>query len=172
MIKTRFTAELLNGKLVSRTSTSMLYTHAVVSESRSVSWHTNRELAERGMAQAVRWYKYQPSDLRVVKVTSEQLLPKRTSAADKNATRRGVISREIKRMNEYFIYAEAEVVRWEGGIAEQNKARLIEHFGEKEGLAMHERQYAEVRRRPAYAREQIAKLETERAALLAEKAEG
>jgi hypothetical protein len=172
MIKTRFTADLGNGQTATRTSTGFAYTHAVVNQTQALSWHTSRELAGKGLQQATRWAGCSPNLYRVVKVTGEVIQPKRTSAADKNAARRGVLTREIARLVEHLAHTEAEVLRWEGGVAAENKTRLIRNFGEEEGLRMHTRWYAEVLGAPAYTRERIAKLEQERDALLAAKAEG
>ena len=172
MIKTRFTAQLTSGQAVSRTSTSMAYTHAVVSISRSISWHTSRELAERGLLQAVRYYGFNPSEVRLVEVQAEEILPKRTSPADKNAARRGVISRKLTQYREYLARVEAGLADWESGNSEAEKARLIRDFGEKRGLDIHAGADIDTRRAPIYARERIAKLEAERDALLAAKAEG
>jgi hypothetical protein len=172
MTKTRFTAQLTSGRAVSRTSTSMAYTHAVVSISRAISWHTSRELGERGLLQAVRYYGCDPSAVRLVQVQAEVIQPKRTSPADKNAARRGVISRQITQYREYLARAEASLADWENGTSEAVKARLIRDFGEKRGLDLHAGDDIDYRRAPIYARERIAKLEAERAALLAAKAEG
>jgi hypothetical protein len=172
MQKTRFTAELINGQLVTRTSTSMAYTHAVVSTKRSVSWHTSRELAERGMAQAVRYYRYDPSELRVVKVQAEEIVRKRTAPADQNAIRRGVISRDIKRWQASLAYNEARLVEWQAGGAERNKERLIRDFGEERAATMQASHDASMYSWVADARKAIERLERERAALLAAKAEG
>lgn len=171
MIKTRFTAQLINGQAVSRTSTSLPYTHAVVSVSRSISWHTSRALAERALTHAVRHYRFDPADVRVVKVQAEVIQPKRTSPADKNAASRGVISRQITRYREYLARAEASLADWESGASEEEKARLIRDFGEKRGLDLHAGADIDTREAPIYARGRIAKLEAERAALLAAKAE-
>lgn len=172
MSKTRFTADLGNGQTATRTSTGFAYTHAVVSASRAVSWHTSRELADRGLAQAVRWYNYAPTDIRVVPVTGEQILLKRTSPADKNAARRAVLTRQITRMVEYLARCEAHLAAWDAGGAEQSKARLTRDFGEQYALERHASLDRETRGAPVFAREQIAKLEGERGALLAAKAEG
>jgi hypothetical protein len=172
MTKTRFTAQLINDQAVSRTSTSLAYTHAVVSAKRAISWHTTRELGERGLIQAVRYHGFNPSDVRLVKVQAEVIQPKRTSPADKNAARRGVISRQITQYREYLARAEAGLADWENGNSEAKKARLIRDFGEKRGLDIHAGDDIDTRRAPIYARERIAKLEAERDALLAAKAEG
>jgi len=172
MTKTRFTAQLTSGRAVSRTSTSMAYTHAVVSISRAISWHTSRELGERGLLQAVRYHGFNPSDVRLVQAQAEVIQPKRTSAADKNAARRGVISRQITQYREYLARAEANLAAWDAGYSERQKARLISNFGEERGLDLHAGDDMDTRQAPIYARERIAKLEAERAALLAAKAEG
>ena len=172
MTKTRFTAQLLSGQFVSRTSTTMAYTHAVVCGNRAISWHTTHELAQRGLAQAARYYGFAPSAISVVPVTAEQIQLKRTAPADRNATRRAVLSRHIKRYQDYLVRAEAALAAWDAGRSEQSKARLIRDFGEKHGLDLHAGDDIDTRRAPVWAREQIAKLEEERAALLAEKAEG
>ena len=172
MTKTRFTAQLLSGQFVSRTSTTMVYAYTVVSTNRAVSWHTTRELAERGLAQAARYYGFAPDALRVVPVTAEQIQLKRTSPADRNATRRAVITRKIGDWMSYISRAEASLARWDAGRSEQEKARLARDFGETHGAELHARADHERRRAPVWGREQIAKLEEERAALLAEKAEG
>ena len=172
MTKTRFTAQLLSGQFVSRTSTTMAYTHAVVSTNRAVSWHTTRELAERGLSQGARYYGFAPDALRVVPVAAEQIQLKRTSPANKNATRRAVITRKIVDWLSYLSRAEASLAAWDAGRSEQEKARLARDFGETHGAELHAHSDRERREAPLYAREQIAKLEEERAALLAEKAEG
>lgn len=176
MVKTRYTADLGNGQTATRISTGFAYTHAVVSASRAISWHTSHELAERGLAQAVRWYSYSPRvvhrDVRVVKVTGEQILPKRTSAADKNASRRGVLTRQIARMVEHLAYTEDRLAAWDAGHSEQEKARLVRDFGAEYGAKLHADSDRERRRGPVWTRERIAKLEAERAALLSAKAEG
>ena len=173
MSKTRFTADLGNGQTATRTSTGFAYTHAVVirfgtEKASAFSWHTTERLAQVGLNRVPRCYDWSVS--LVVPVKAEQILPKRTSAADKNAARRGVLTREIARLVERLAHTEAEVLRWEGGVAAENKARLIRNFGEEEGLRMHTRWCAEVLGAPAYTRERIAKLEQERDALLAAKA--
>lgn len=172
MTKTRFTAQLLSGQFVSRTSTTMAYTHAVVCGNRAISWHTTHELAQRGLAQAARYYGFAPSAISVVPVTAEQIQLKRTSPADRNAARRAVITRKIGDWVSYISRAEASLARWDAGRSEQEKARLARDFGETHGAELHARADRERRDAPIWAREQIAKLEEERAALLAEKAEG
>jgi hypothetical protein len=172
MIKTRFTAQLLNGQTATRTSTSLAYTHAVVSQTQALSWHTSRELASGALHRATRWPGCSPSLYRVVKVQAEVIQPKRTSPADKNAARRGVISRQITQYREHLARAEASLADWENGTSEAVKARLIRDFGEKRGLDLHAGDDIDYRRAPIYTRERIAKLEQERDALLAAKAEG
>jgi len=175
MIKTRFTADLGNGQTATRTSSSLTYTHAVVirfgtEKASAFSWHTTERLAQVGLTCVPRFYDWSVS--LVVPVKAEQILPKRTSAADKNAARRGVISRRITQYREYLARAEATLATWDGGNAEHQKARLVRDFGEERGLELHASLDRETRRAPIFAREQIAKLERERAALLAAKAEG
>ena len=172
MAKTRFTAQLLSGQFVSRTSTTMAYTHAVVCGNRAISWHTTHELAQRGLSQAARYYGFAPSAISVVKVTAEQIMPKGASEAHKNATRRGVITREIKRWQEYLVHTEATLSAWDAGVAAKEKIRLTGLFGQQRGMDLLAAVERQTRGAPVFARETIAKLEAERGALLAAKAEG
>lgn len=172
MIKTRFTAPLANGQAATRTSAGFAYTHAVVGASYAISWHTSRELAGKAHHRVVNSLGAgDPSQYRVVKVTGEQLLPKRTSAADKNAARRGVLTRQIARMVEHLAYTEDRLAAWDAGRSEQEKARLLRDFGAEYGAKLHADSDRERRDAPAWTRGRIAKLEAERAALLAAKAE-
>ncbi|WKV16936.1 hypothetical protein [Microcystis phage MJing1] len=169
MTKTRFTADLGNGKTATRTSTSMAYTHAVIINSGTekafaLTWHTSGVLANRGQINAARYYDW----VRVVRVQAEAIVPKRTSVADVNATQRGVLTRKINRLAKFLQRAEQNLAAWDAGYSARYRERMTTHYGAEQAEKLTREEDCRTRREPEWAREQIAKLEAERAALAAQ----
>lgn len=161
MTITTFTAPLPNGQLAKRSSKTMTYTHAVVSQVSAHSFHTSLELARR----AHRAYGAKMGAMRIVPVTAEVKAPVKTAANERNATARGQITRTINIRKKYISSCEARLAQLQAGGGQLGY--WVKTWGEAKAQELQAREISDCEKGVAWAQGQIAKLEEERAALLA-----
>jgi len=147
------------------------YTHAVVSVERTdpnkvlvTSMHSREDLARSAQAgySSKPWYSTRFFFL-VQPMQLEVLVPVKTSAKDKNATRRGTITRKLAGLHKSVAHYENRLAYL---ITDGVSPKQVEWWGHEKAAADLARHIAESRSNLVFLAKEIAKLEAERDALL------
>lgn len=171
-LPTVFTAvHPVTGATFTRTSGTMKYSHAVLSDRAALAWCGRLDLAHKQVAAWSRHPGRHTGPLRIVDVSAVTPERVRTSAKDENATRRGVLSRQMKRTMEYLPRAEATLAELVAGGNAEYRAKRVEWHGAEKEAAMFAESLARAESEVRFVRNKIASQQAEMAALLAAKGE-
>jgi hypothetical protein len=128
------------------------------------SMHGRLDLAQAAKVNydGMRWHNEHNFHI-VVPMQLEVLVPVKTSAKDKNATRRGTITRKIAQREKSVVHYNERLATL---LADGVDPRQVGYWGEAKAAEHHARYVAESRSNLVFLANEIAKLEAERDALL------